>query len=255
MPTITLFNVVGELVKENLIQKINENGRKFNMSACENKYSKNEIIISYFFEENIEEKIKNILEEQGDEVISIIKQNGKNKILRKLVAFLDIELKILEVYRGPDKVTEDFVDKLSSITGVKLVPVKFTAEELESIYKTYSYELKQAMFKNVDGMFYNIFRGNFLESNKRFLLYLQNNKQSLRVISIRPSIKFLKGGRYQVTINGDKGTIKFSLASEQKWRPRFEIRQIVGMCMKVKRGLNESLLRHQHTLQFGQKTN
>jgi len=251
MPTITLFQAIGELNKEDLIKNINEKGES-RITASENKFFKDEIVISYFFEENLEEKIRNIVEE-SEEIISIIKQNGKSKVWKKILAFLNVEFKILEVYRGPDKVTEEFISKLSNITGLKFVPFKLSGEELEKIYKQNSSELKQALFKNVDGMFYTIFRGNLLEANKRFLLYIYKYPQCLRVISIRPAIKFLNGGKYQVTINGDKGTIKFSSPSEHKWRPRFEIRQIVRFCVKVKK--NESLPRYEHIVWNSEKTN
>jgi hypothetical protein len=88
------------------------------------------------------------------------------------------------------------------------------------------------MFKNIDGLFYQTMRGSNLETNKRFLEYIAKFKDCLRVISIRPAIKFLNGGRYQVTINGDKGSIRFSPLPDYKWRPRFEIRQVVDIVRK-----------------------
>jgi hypothetical protein len=88
------------------------------------------------------------------------------------------------------------------------------------------------MFKNIDGLFYQTLRGNNLETNKRFLEYMAKFKDFLRVISIRPAIKFLNGGRYQITLNGDKGSIRFSSLADFKWRPRFEIRQIVDIVSK-----------------------
>jgi len=66
-----------------------------------------------------------------------------------------------------------------------------------------------------------------LENNKKFKEYMEKFPECLRVISFRPRIKFLnKNSRYQVTVNGDKGTIKIS-EGFFSWRPRYEIRQIV----------------------------
>jgi hypothetical protein len=115
----------------------------------------------------------------------------------------------------------------------KLLKVKFTSlnlrsEELQKIYSNHSAELKQAMFKDIDGLMFEILRGNYLENNSKFKEYLKNFPESLRVISFRPKIKFLnRGNKYQVTINGDKGTIRFSSDEVFRWRPRYEIRQIV----------------------------
>ncbi|MGC9200638.1 MAG: hypothetical protein ACP5F8_01600 [Candidatus Aenigmatarchaeota archaeon] len=244
MPTITIY-VVENLKPENeIIKSINEGSKdeKEWLSVTKNKNFKNELIISYFFEESIEEHLKNLLEEDSlEEVISILKQNGNGKVIKRVLCFLNLKSGILEVHRGPDKITQRIIHKLSEITGMKFIPLKLSPENLEKIYKEHSLELRQAMFKNVEGLFYQILRGNNLETNKRFLEYISKFKNCLRVISIRPAIKFLNGGKYQITINGDKGTVKFSSTSDFKWRPRFEIRQIIQMVTGVK---NESLFRY-----------
>ncbi len=244
MPTITIY-VTKELKPvEEIIKSINENGKEEKewFSATRNKNFKNEIIISYFFEESIEEHLKNLLEEDElEEVVSILKQNGNGKVIKKILCFFNFKTGVLEVYRGADKITERLVEKLSRITGMKFSPLKLSPENLEEIYKEHSLEVRQAMFKNVEGLFYQILRGNNLETNRKFLEYISKFKNCLRVISIRPAIKFLNGGKYQVTINGDKGTVKFSSLPGFKWRPRFEIRQIIQMLIGAKNG---SLLRY-----------
>ena len=84
------------------------------------------------------------------------------------------------------------------------------------------------MFKNIEGLFYEILRGKYLESNDKFKQYMEKFLESLRVISFRPRIKFLNGhNKYQVTLNGDRGTMKFFSPNEQfDFRPRIEVRQL-----------------------------
>jgi uncharacterized alkaline shock family protein YloU len=235
MPTITVFIAQNVKPKLQIIKEINENGKgeKEWFSATLNKSQPEEIIINYFFEESIEEHLSKVLEEDElEEVVSVLRQNGNSKIIKKVTCFFNVNSKLLEIYRGPDKITEKIAEKLTQITGIVFKRVKISAEGLQQIYQKYSLEVTQAMFKNVDGLFYQTMRGSNLETNRRFLEYMVKFKDYLRVISIRPAIKYLNGGRYQVTINGDKGSIKFSPLPDFKWRPRFEIRQVVDIVRK-----------------------
>jgi uncharacterized alkaline shock family protein YloU len=235
MPTITVFIAQNVKPKLQIIKEINENGKgeKEWFSATLNKSQPEEIIINYFFEESIEEHLSKVLEEDElEEVVSVLRQNGNSKIIKKVTCFFNVNSKLLEIYRGPDKITEKIAEKLTQITGIVFKRVKISAEGLQQIYQKYSLEVTQAMFKNVDGLFYQTMRGSNLETNRRFLEYMVKFKDCLRVISIRPAIKYLNGGRYQVTINGDKGSIKFSPLPDFKWRPRFEIRQVVDIVRK-----------------------
>jgi len=221
--------------KFQIMKEINEKGKgeKEWFSATLNKSRQEEIIINYFFEESLEEHLSKILDEDEiDEIVSILKQNGNSKIVKKVTCFFNVESRILEVYRGPDKLTEEIVEKLTQITGIVFKRVKISADGLQEIYQKHSLEVTQAMFKNVEGLFYQTLRGNNLETNRRFLECISRFKDCLRVVSIRPAIKFLNGGRYQITINGDKGSIKFSSLPDFKWRPRFEVRQIVEIVSK-----------------------
>jgi len=235
VPAITLFIAENIKPKFQIIKEINENGKgeKEWFSAVLNKSQSEEIIVSYFFEESIEEHLSRVLEEdEVEEVISVLKQNGNSKVIKRITSFFNVNNKLLEVYRGPDKITERIVEKLTEITGIQFKRVKVPANGLQQIYQKHSLEITQAMFKNVDGLFYQIMRGNNLETNKRFLEYMAKFKDCLRVISIRPAIKFLNGGKYQVTVNGDKGSIRFSPLPDFRWRPRFEIRQVVDIVRK-----------------------
>lgn len=228
MPTISIF-------KFERIGKISEickilNEKKFNsywFTAKPSRYSNEEIFITYWYYEDVEESLKKVFSEDADEIVSFLKENGKTKILRRIYCFINLLTKTLEVYRGPDDKTQEIVSLLEKLLKVKFTPLKLKPEELQKIYSNHSLELKQAMFKNVNGLIYDILRGNCLENNSKFKEYLQNFPECLRVISFRPKIKFLKDfNRYQVTVNGDKGTIKIS-EGFFSWRPRYEIRQIV----------------------------
>jgi len=221
--------------KFQIVREINEKGKgdKEWFSAVLSKSQPEEIIISFFFEESLENHLSKVLEkDELEEVVSVLKQNGNSKIIKKITCFFNAETRILEVYRGPDKLTERIVERLTEITGIVFKRIKISADGLQQIYQKHSLEVTQAMFKNVDGLFYQTLRGNNLETNRRFLEYMSKFKDFLRVISIRPAIKFLNGGRYQITLNGDKGSIRFSSLTDFKWRPRFEIRQIIDIVSK-----------------------
>ena len=229
MPTLTIFTF-SKLPKISEICKI-LNGKKFGeawFTAKRSKYNNNEVFIQYWKYEDIEEDLKKVFsEENAYEIVSFLKENGKSKVLKRTYCFINFQTKTLEVYHGLDEKTEEIVSLLEKLLRTKFLPFNLNSKQLERIYSNHSLELKQAMFKNVEGLIYEILRGNYLENNKKFKEYMEKFPECLRVISFRPRIKFLnKNSRYQVTVNGDKGTIKIS-EGFFSWRPRYEIRQIV----------------------------
>lgn len=193
------------------------------------KYARHEIFVQYFYYEDLDESLKKILsEEDSEEIVSFLKRNGKTRVLKRIYCFINLLTKTLEIYRGPDSKTEEIVTLFEKLLKVKFVPLNVKSEDLQKIYSQHSIELKQVMFKNIHGLIYDILRGKFLENNEKFKQYLQQFPECLRVISFRPKIKFLNGNqKYQVTLNGDKGTIKLSDNGIFQFRPRMEIRQIV----------------------------
>ncbi len=208
------------------------NGKKEDGSwftAKPGKYSRNEVFVQYWKYEDIEDSVRRVFsEDDTEEVVSFLKQNGKTRVLKRTYCFINLLTKTLEIYRGQDSKTEEIVALIEELLNIKFTPVSLKSEELQKIYTQHAVELKQVMFKNVYGLFYEILRGKFLENNEKFKQYLQTFPESLRVISFRPNIKFLNGcNKYQVTLNGDKGTIKLSSNGVFSWRPRFEVRQIV----------------------------
>jgi len=229
MSTITVFTFE-KLPKIYEICK-SLNGKKFSeawFTAKPSKYNQNEVFISYWYYESVEESLKRVFSEDDSyEIVSFLKENGKTKVLKRTYCFINLLTKTLEIYRGPDSKTEEILSFLEKLLKVKFIPIKLKSEELQKIYSQHSVELKQVMFKNIEGLIYDILRGNYLENNKKFKEYLQKFPECLRVISFRPKIKFLNSyNKYQVTINGDKGTIRLS-EGMFSWRPRYEIRQII----------------------------
>jgi hypothetical protein len=228
MAMITLFKCeslpnVNEIVKLLNNKKVGDSLIK----AKASRYNKNEVIIEYFYYEDVEDLVKRILSEDSDEVVSLLRMNGKTKVLRKTYCFINTLTRILEIYRGPDKKTNEIVSNLEKLLNVKLIQLSLTSQDLQKIYSKDGVELTQAMFKNINGLMYETLRGRFLENNSKFKEYLSKFPEALRVISFKPKIKFLNHkNKYQVTINGDKGTIKLSSNGLFKWRPRLEIRQI-----------------------------
>ena len=228
MPTISLFLVepvptINEIIAKLDKKKIGETWFR----AKRSKFLSTEVEIDYFFYESLEDNLKKVVNgEEYYDIISVLTKNGNYSILRKVVCYFNEKLGLLEICRGHDEVTKRLKTILEKILEVRLLPVSMNSEELVNLIRNHSVELRQAMFKNVDGFWYTILRGSHLEKNSKFSEYLLKNHNSLRVISIRPKIRFLRS-RYTVTINGDKGTLKFFSGSIFKWRPRFEIRQMI----------------------------
>lgn len=199
------------------------------MSAFVSKYNRNEVVVSYWFYEDLEVSIKKVFDENESlEIVSYLQQNGKTRVLKRVYCFLNTMMKTLEVYTGSEIKLEEIITTFERILKTKFTRLVLTSNDLQSIYSQHSNELKQVMFKNVEGLFYEILRGKYLENNEKFKQYMEKFPECLRVISFRPRIKFLNGNnKYQVTLNGDRGTMKFSSPNEEfDFRPRIEIRQL-----------------------------
>jgi hypothetical protein len=245
MPVISIFTFNGLPSVFNVCKSLN--GKKFSdawLTAKESKYNKDEVFIQYYYYEDLEESLRKVFsEEDSYEIVSFLKENGKSKVLKRTYCFINLLTKTLEVYRYPDDKTKEIVSLLEKLLKCEFAPLKLKSEELQKIYSQHATELKQVMFRNVEGLIYDILRANYLEDNVRFKEYLQLFPESLRAISFRPKIKFLNNNnKYQVTINGDKGTIRLSSNEIFQWRPRFEIRQIVFIVANIA-GLLQTLNR------------
>jgi hypothetical protein len=228
MPTLTLLRFEEGLRVSSICQAM-DGARKGDMwfEARPSRYNREEAIVKCWYWEDIEVALKRALGEEGDEVISFLKENGRRKVLKRVYCFLNTSTKILEVYRGPDPRTQAIIVALSELLSIKLSPIRMSSAQLRQVYEGHSTELCQAIFKGVHGLIYDILRGRKLELNPKFRQYMREFEDCLRVISFRPRIRFLNSlNRYQVTLNGDRGTLRIP-NNELGWRPRFEIRQIV----------------------------
>ena len=233
MTTITLFKIEPLLKKEEIIKRLNE--KKKNgcwLTAKESKYNENEIEIDVWYEEDVETGLKRAFSEEAYEMIEYLRTKGKEKIVRKVYCFIDLNLGTLEIYRGIDFITYKIKEIVENLLEVTLTTVSLDAGHLLHITTKYSSELKQAMFKYIHGLWYHILRGRHLENNNKFKDYLVTKPDSLRCVSVVPKIRYLNGSDYMVTINGDRGTIRMS-DGLLKWKPRLEVRQIVQIVANV----------------------
>jgi len=233
MVTVTLFKIEPMLEKNEIVKRLN--GKKKNgcwFKAKESKYNENEIEVDVWYEEDVETGLKRAFSDEAYEMVEYFRNNGKEKIIRKVYCFVNTELEILEIYRGIDTVTFKIKEIVENLLDVNLSTVSLDAGHLMHIVKAYSTELKQAMFKYIHGLWYHIIRGRHLEQNGKYKDFIVKKPDSLRCVSIIPKIKYLNGSQYSVTINGDKGTIKM-WDGMFKWKPRIEVRQIVSIIANV----------------------
>ena len=227
MTTISLFRFDEILPKEQIIKLLD--GRReeeFLFKAKQSRFRENEVEIDVWYEEDIEAGMHRVFADEAAEIVQYLKENGKEKIIRKIYCFIDVEKRTLEIYRGYDGLTERIKQKLEKILSTTFAPFSLSSKDLVRIVNNHSTELKQAMFKYVHGLWYSLIRGRHLEKNQKYEQYLQAKPDSLRMVSIIPKIRYMCPREYMVTINGDKGTIKMSNGMF-KWKPRFEVKQII----------------------------
>jgi hypothetical protein len=234
MTTISLFKFDEILPKEQIIKLLDgkrEDG--FWFKAKQSRFRESEIEIDVWYEEDIEAGIHRVFADEATEIVQYLKENGKEKIVRKIYCFIDVEKRTLEIYRGYDGLTEEIKQRLEEILSTTFAPFSLSSQDLVKIVNNHSCELKQAMFKYIHGLWYSIIRGRHLEKNQKYEQYLQTKPDSLRMVSIVPKIRYMSPREYMVTINGDKGTIKMS-DGIFKWKPRFEVKQIIDFIVGLK---------------------
>lgn len=230
MPTITIFTFDSLPKIEEACEKINGKKKGENwISARINKYNQDEVFIQYWYYEDVENGLKKIFsEEDSYEIVTFLKENNKTRVLKRTYCFINFVTKTLEIYRGPDAKLLEILQLLEKNLKTKFNSLNLSSDQLKKIYSRHSLELKQVLFKNINDLIFDILHGNNLETNQKFNEYLEKFPQNLRVISFRPKIKFMnEHNKYQVTLNGDKGTLRISSNNIFQWRPRYEIRQLV----------------------------
>ncbi len=233
MTVVTLFKLESLPSKLEVIYRLDSekrNGVWF--QAKQSRYNENEVQVDVWYEEDLEIGMKRVFSEEAYEMVEYMREKGKEKVIRKVYCFIDLNLGTLEIYRGVDWITNKIKQLIEDLLQTTLNPISLSSGQLLKIVKEHSLELKQAMFKYIHGLWYHIIRGRHLEDNGKYNDYLGAKPDSLRTVSITPKIKYLNGTKYMVTINGDKGTIRMSNGLV-KWRPRLEIKQIVSFVVSA----------------------
>jgi len=169
---------------------------------------------------------------EAEEISAYLKEKGKEKIQRTVVCFINRTAKTLEIYRGPDFVTGRIKEAIQKLMRVRLDQINLNSKQLLMLVNQSSEEVKQAMFKYINGLWYQILRGNRLESNQNYLEYLSVKPDSLRMVSVIPKINWSNGSKYMVTFDGERGTIKMYDGS-YRWKPRKEVKQFVDLVLGV----------------------
>lgn len=232
MVTVSLFKMESVPQKLDIMYQVDgeEVGDcKFRVRSTEDDQ---EVKIEVFYEEDLEKGMRFFFSDEAGKIADILKQEGKEKIQRKITCFVNRKTRILEIYRGKDHVTAKIKEGLQRLLGVELEQVNLNSQQLLMIANRNSEEIKQAMFKYIHGLWYQILRGNKLETNEKYLSYLSAKPESLRMVSVIPKINWVNGSKYTVTFNGDKGTIKM-WDGAYRGKPRKEVKQLVGLVMNA----------------------
>jgi hypothetical protein len=241
MPTITMFTVEQMPKLEEAVSRLNGKKNEENwISARQNKYNQDEIFIQYSYYQEIESALKRAFsEEDSYEIVTVLKDNGKDKVLKRTYAFINYVTNTLEIYRGLDSGTNQLLKLLEKNLNATFRPLVLSQEELVQIYKKHSAELKKATLKNQQSNDEIAITGKNIDDSQTFI-ELFRYPWILREISFRPKIKFMnEHNKYVVSLDGDRGTLRISSNQVFQWRPRFEIRQLVFAIAATKGMANE----------------
>jgi hypothetical protein len=233
MVTVSLFKM--ETVPEKLDIVYRVDGEKMgdcSFQAMQSRYDDEEIQVEVFYEEDLETGMRRFFSNEAAEIAEYLRQKGKETIQRRVTCFVNRRTKTLEIYRGPDYITARIKEALQRLLRTNLEQVSLNSQQLLMIVNQKSEEVKQAMFKYINGLWYQILRGNKLESNEKYLEYLSAKPESLRMVSVIPKINWTNGSKYTVTFNGDMGTIKM-WDGVYRGKPRQEVRQFVNLVVGV----------------------
>ena len=192
MPTISLFRIndCNGLNTEELAKRLDGEKSKENwLIAKQSKYNKEEVFIQYWYYEDIEKLVKRVFSEDYYDVLKILKEHNKEKLLKRVYAFLNVETKTLEIYSKSKE--NELKELFERILGLQFEKIVLDKEQLEGL-KGRSIEVKE-----------------FTEDKIKFV----------------PRITYLNGSRYSVVVT-NKGDIRLRGNCVFSWRPRFEIRQL-----------------------------
>lgn len=229
MVTVSLYKM--DPVPEKLDILFRLEGEKkgdFSFRAKNSENDEIEVIVTY--EEDLETGMKRVFSLESLELTKYLREKGKQKIERKIFCFINLKDGTVEIYRGKDFVTERLKESFQSLLGIKLTQVLMSKDQLLSLANFKSEEIKQAIFKSINGLWYEVLRGNSLERNQQYLTYVSSFPDSLRVLSIIPKINWVNGSKYMVTFDGDRGTIAINDGLFRS-KPRSEVKQCVSLML------------------------
>jgi hypothetical protein len=229
MPTITMFAFEDMPKLEKAVSLLNGKKSEANwISARQNKYNQDEIFIQYWYYEDVKGALKRTFsEEDSYEIVNVLKENGKDRILKRTYAFINYMTHTLEIYRGSDSRTKELVQLLEKNLKTSFSSLQLSEEELVRIYRMHSTELTRAMLRNQKTNEEIAITGKNICASQEFA-ELFRYPWVLREIAFRPKIKFMnENNKYVVSVDGDKGTLKVSSNQVFQWRPRFELRQVI----------------------------
>ena len=182
-----------------------------------------EIQITYTYKEKLQTKLEMFMTKEQLE--SLEETIANYKFENKVHCYYHPTQKLLEIQRNQDEMTDEIAKTIAKTLETEAKKIKFDSKALLELVNDHSTQLKYALFKNIDGLWQNSLRGKQLEKHHLFQEYVQENENSLRVVGVNMNINYINNGKYQVTVNGDKGTIGFIDKEHEK--PREEVRQIV----------------------------
>jgi hypothetical protein len=150
MPTITMFAYEDMPKLEKAVSLLNGKKSEANwISARQNKYNQDEIFIQYWCYEDVKGALKRAFtEEDSYEIVNVLKENGKDSILKRTYAFINYVTHTLEIYRGSESRTKELLELLEKNLKSSFSSLQLSEEELVRTYRMHSTELTRAMLRN-----------------------------------------------------------------------------------------------------------
>jgi len=147
---------------------------------------------------------------KDNEIKNFFNGSSSQLLTRNVIAFMHFDKEILEVHRGIDYIFNFFIAIIEKHLRIKFTPYYISSEALFKIINNYSISLNQVYFKFVNGFVFEMYKGKYLQHSEFIKEKLRNLHKNLRIITVIPKIRFEKIPK-SVSINGDRGTIKFSV--------------------------------------------
>jgi len=225
MATITLlhfktYRSIDEIEKE--LNKINS--EKYWVVAKKENERTVKIIFNYKI--TLEEAVRKVL--NPVEIKNFFNGTSSQLLTRNIIAYMHFDKEILEVHRGIDYIFNFFIAVIEKHLRIKFTPYYISSDALLKIINNYSISLNQVYFKFVNGFVFEMYKGKYLQHSEVIKEKLKSLHKNLRIITVIPKIRFENFPK-SISINGDRGTIKFSVDDIG----RNELVQIINLIYEV----------------------